>query len=334
MREKIVVIGGGTGNFSLLSGLKLYKPLELTAIVSMVDDGGSTGKLRTEFGILPPGDVRQCLIALSEESELMQRLFKYRFSGSLDNHNFGNLFHLALADLLGSEEQAISEISRLLKISGQVLPVTLDNVRLRAELEDGTVVAGETNIDLPKHNPDLKISRIFLAPSAAANPRALDAIKEADFIVISPGDLFTSILPNFLVQDVADAVATAEAQRIYVCNLMTKHGETTGFTAADHVRTIHQYLGRACIDVVIVNTREPSPDRAAEYSAENAFPVAFDMASLMAEGVEQIIASDIMSSRSLIRHDTNRVAWEIFKLIQENRQFSRLTAFPPDPDDF
>ncbi len=328
MKERIVIIGGGTGNFTLLSGLKLYKPLDLTAIVSMMDDGGSTGKLRTEFGILPPGDVRRCLIALSEESVLMQQLFQYRFSGSLNNHNFGNLIHLALSDLLGSEEQAIWEISRILKISGQVLPVTLNNVRLNAKLEDGTVVTGETNIDLPKHNPDLKIERLYLSPSAEANPRALNAIGDADFIVISPGDLFTSILPNFLVGDVANAVVHARAKRIYVCNLMTKHGETNGFTATDHVRTLHQYLGKRCMDIVIVNTRRPSPAQSLEYESENSFPVAYNVTSLLEEGVQQIVESDVMSAKYLIRHDTNKIAWEIFKLIQENRKWSTAPFSP------
>ncbi len=317
MTEKIVVIGGGTGNFCLLTGLKLYKPLDLTAIVSMVDDGGSTGKLRSEFGILPPGDVRQCLIALSEESALIQRLFQFRFTGSLDNHNFGNLFHLALSELTGSEERAIFEMSRILKISGRVVPVTLENVRLNAELEDGTRVSGETNIDLPKHNPSLRISKIFLNQHAKANPKALQAISEAKFIIVSSGDLFTSTLPNFLVQDVAQAVANAEARRIYVCNLMTKHGETTGFTATDHVREIHKYLGRQCLDVVIVNSGKPSPTQAAEYAEEGSFPVEYNIESLLAEGVRRVVESEVMSGHSLIRHDSNKIAWELFKLIQE-----------------
>lgn len=319
MKEKIVVIGGGSGNFSLLTGLKLYKPLDLTAIVSMMDDGGSTGKLRSEFGILPPGDVRQCLIALSEESALMQRLFQYRFTGSLDNHNFGNLFHLALREITGSDEQAIHELSRILKISGRVLPVTLQSARLRAHLEDGTTVAGETNIDLPKHNADLKIERLSLAPSVRANPIAIRAIEEASFIIVSPGDLFTSTLPNFLVDDVANAMVSTRARRIYVCNLMTKHGETTDFTASDHVRAIHDYLGAACVDDIIVNTMVPSPEQAKKYALERAVPVAYDVSSLVEEGVKQVVEAEVMSSRSLIRHDPHKIAWELFKLIQEHR---------------
>ncbi len=331
MRSKIVIIGGGTGNFSILTGLKLYKPLELTAIVSMMDDGGSTGILRSEFGILPPGDVRQCMIALSEESALIQRLFQYRFQGSLQNHSFGNLFHLALSQITGSEEKAILEMSRLLKISGVVVPVTLENVCLNAELEDGTIVSGETNIDLPKHNPDLKIARLFVEPPARANPKALRAIAAADHIVISPGDLFTSTLPNFLVSDVAKAVANADATRIYVCNLMTKRGETNGFTAVDHVRVIHDYLDKKCIDTVIVNSSKPSKAQVDEYLAEQSFPVQYDVESVLAEGVNKVIESSIMSSHSLIRHDSSKIAWEIFKLIQEENsgQASKITSHNP-----
>ncbi|MCP4674212.1 MAG: YvcK family protein [Deltaproteobacteria bacterium] len=328
MRSKIVIIGGGTGNFSILTGLKLYKPLELTAIVSMMDDGGSTGILRSEFGILPPGDVRQCLIALSEESALIHKLFQFRFQGSLKNHSFGNLFHLALSQITGSEEKAIFEMSRILKITGDVVPVTLENVCLNAELEDGTIVSGETNIDLPKHNPDLRIARLFVEPSAGANPKALQAIAAADYIVISPGDLFTSTLPNFLVSGVAKAVANANAKRIYVCNLMTKHGETNGFMAADHVRVIHEYLNKKCIDTVIVNSSEPSSAQADEYLTERSFPVQYDVESILSEGVSKVIESDIMSSHSLIRHDPSKIAWQIFKLIQEDNagQASKITS--------
>jgi uncharacterized cofD-like protein len=329
MKAKIAVIGGGTGNFSVLTGLKLYKPLELTAIVSMMDDGGSTGVLRSEFGILPPGDVRQCMIALSEESALIQRLFQYRFKGSLGNHSFGNLFHLALSQITGDEEQAISEMSKILKIAGEVVPVTLESVRLNAELEDGTKVSGETNIDLPKHNPDLRIAKLFLDPAASANPKALAAIEAADYIILSPGDLFTSTLPNFLVGNMAEAVVNAKALRIYVCNLMTKHGETTGFTAEDHIRTLHHYLGRPCIDAVLVNSAEPTAAQIAEYAEENAYPVKFDEAALWDLGVKQVIASRLMSAHSLIRHDTNKVAWELFKLIQEHR--SHVSLEPGQP---
>ncbi len=319
MQTKIAVIGGGTGNFTVLSGLKMYKSLDLCAIVSMVDDGGSTGILRNEFGILPPGDVRQCMVALSEESQLVQKLFQYRFKGSIGNHNFGNLFHLALSEITGSEESAIFEMSRILKIAGEVIPVTLNNIRLRAELEDGTIVLGETNIDLPKHNPQLGISRVFLDSKASANPRALSAIETAECIIISPGDLFTSILPNFLVEGIGDAVSTSDAFKIYVCNIMSKHGETDNFVAADYVRAIHKYLNRSCIDAVIVNSKRPSEEQLAQYAKENSHPVSYDVQSLIREGVGMVVESDVASSSSLVRHDSNKIAWEIFKLVQERR---------------
>ncbi len=328
----VAVIGGGTGNYSILSGLKSYKPLGLTAIVSMMDDGGSTGKLRNEFGILPPGDIRRCMVALSEESELVLQLFQHRFPGSLDNHSFGNLFHLALAQITGSEDAAIVEMGKILKITGTVLPVTLNNVRLKAELEDGTVVSGETNIDLPKHNPDLKIERLFVEPAAEANPRALRAIQDAEYIVISPGDLYTSILPNFLVSGVKEAVAESTGMIIGVCNLMTKHGETTGFTATDHARVLHEHLGGRKIDLYIVNRSRPGESLLEKYKEENAHPVEYDVESLKKEGVKKVIEADVMSAHSLIRHDSTRIAWEVFKTIQEN-QLDLMTK-STDPHEF
>jgi uncharacterized cofD-like protein len=318
MFAKVVVIGGGTGNFSLLRGLKYYKPLKLTAVVSMMDDGGSTGLLRSEFGILPPGDIRQCMIALSEESELIQKLFGHRFNGSLGDHSFGNLFHLALSQITGNEEAAILEMSKLLKISGKVVPVTLESVCLKAELEDGSIVSGETNIDLPKHNADLQIAKLYIEPSAKVNPKATSAIERADCIIIAPGDLYTSTLPNFLVPGIPEAIAGSKALRIYVCNLMTKHGETTGFSAADHIRVLHHYLGRNCIDLTIVNNRKPSAEKAAEYSEEKSFPVEYDVASIQAQGVGQVVEADVMSKKTLIRHDPMKVAWELIKIIQEH----------------
>ncbi len=317
MNSKTVVIGGGTGNFSILTGLKMYKPLELTAIVSMMDDGGSTGILRSEFGILPPGDVRQCMVALSEESELIQKLFQHRFDGSIGNHTFGNLFHLALSRITGSEEDAIWEMSKILKISGEVIPVTLKNVCLKAELEDGTIVSGETNIDLPKHNPNLKIDRLFIEPPANPNPKAIEAIEAADHIVISPGDLYTSTLPNFLFKGIVDAIVDSEAKLIYVCNLMTKPGETTDFTASDHIRVIHNYLGTRFVDCVIVNRKAPSSIMSKEYANENSFPVKYDIDSIKSEGVKTIIESNVVSQKTLIRHDPMKVSWELIKIIQE-----------------
>jgi uncharacterized cofD-like protein len=329
MELKVAVIGGGTGNFTVISGLKMYKSLDLSAIVSMVDDGGSTGILRNEFGILPPGDVRQCMIAMSEESALIQKLFQYRFKGSIGNHNFGNLFHLALSEITGSEENAVAEMSRILKIAGEVVPVTWENIRLQAELEDGTIVVGETNINLPKHDPNLCISRIFLSGKAKANPRAISAIQDAESIVVSPGDLYTSTLPNFLVDGIAEAFSTSSALKIYVCNLMTKHGETHGFSAVDHVRAIHKYVGEKCIDAVVVNSSAIPDERIQEYAVEHSHQVKYDIQSLLDEGVSMVVESDVASARSLVRHDSGKIAWELFKLMQENkhryRRPSRIT---------
>ncbi len=319
MFAKVVVIGGGTGNFSLLRGLKYYKPLELTAIVSMMDDGGSTGILRSEFGILPPGDIRRCLVALSEEAELFQKLFQHRFNGSLGQHNFGNLFHLALTQITGSEETAILEMSKMLNISGQVVPVTLQSVCLMAELEDGSIISGETNIDLPKHNADLRIAKLFIEPAAEVNPKAIRAVEEADCIIISPGDLYSSILPNFLVSGMPEAIANADALKIYVCNLMTKHGETTAYSAAEHVRVLHQYLGRQCIDMVLVNKSQPSPERVEGYIAEKSYPVNYDIEAILNQGVGQVVEADVMNKKVLIRHDPMKIAWELIKIIQDHK---------------
>ncbi|MDJ0765503.1 MAG: YvcK family protein [Myxococcota bacterium] len=319
MAIKVVVIGGGTGNYTLLSGLKYYKPLDLTAVVSMMDDGGSTGILRSEFGILPPGDIRRCMVALSEESELILQLFEHRFQGSLGGHSFGNLFHLALSQITGCEEAAIFEMSKILKISGQVLPVTFENVCLKAKLENGAIISGETNIDLPKHDPDLRIAKLFIEPAATANPKVLRAIEDADYIIISPGDLYTSILPNLLVSDVSQSISQSPAKLIYVCNLMTKPGETNGYTASDHVRVLHKYLKGRYIDIAIVNNAQPSEKKVAKYKEENSFPVGYTEAAILKENVGRVIQANLMSSRSLIRHDPMKIAWELFKTIQEHQ---------------
>ena len=244
---RIVVVGGGTGTFTVLSGLKKY-PCDLTAIVSMADSGGSTGRLRDEFGILPPGDVRRALIALSSEPEqlTLRRLFDYRFEkgNGLSGHSFGNLFLAALTDIMGSEVLAIEEAGKLLGVSGIVLPATLVNTDLVARLEDGTVIRGETNIDLRVIRPEVGILDVFLDPGAAAYPAALQAIYDADMIVLGPGDLYTSVIANFLVGGISEAIGNSKAKVVYVCNIMNKFAETNGFTVSDYVSKIEKYLGR------------------------------------------------------------------------------------------
>src|SRR3989338_10208038 len=239
-RKKIVVIGGGTGTFTVLSGLKKY-PVELTAIVSMADDGGSTGVLRDEFGMLPAGDIRRALVALSSYPEkFLTDLFTYRFRDSeVDGHNFGNLILVALERVTGSFEHAVAAASRLLDVRGRVLPVTFSDVRLYAELENGEIIKGETNIDIPKHDGRLLIRRVWLQPKGRANPKALNAIMNADMIIIGPGYLFTSIIPNFLVSGIQNALWKSKAKKVYVANLMTKYGETNGFSGADFLAVLH-----------------------------------------------------------------------------------------------
>ncbi|MBT7903681.1 YvcK family protein [Candidatus Woesearchaeota archaeon] len=314
--KKIVVIGGGSGIFNLLRGLK-KKECKVTAIVSMMDSGGSTGVLRDEYGILPPGDVRKCLVALSESSELMKDLFQYRFPvGGLKGHSFGNLFLTALTQLTGSEEQAILEAGRVLKIKGLVIPVTLDKCNLCAELENGAVVKGETNIDVPKHDPNLKIDKMFLEPGANAHYGAIKAIEYADLVVIGPGDLYSSLVPNLLVKGISDALQKSSATKIYVCNLMTKHGESTGFCASDFLRVVKLHSG-VRFDHVICNDFSQvilPRETLDKYAKEKAYPVVVDFEKLKFNGIN-IISKNLLSNLKLLRHDPKKISDLIYSLI-------------------
>jgi len=306
-QKNIVVIGGGTGVYSVLSGLKRY-PHSLSAVVSMADDGGSTGVLREEFGILPPGDVRRALVALSESEKFLSDLFNYRFNeGSLEGHNFGNLFITALERLTGDFEEAIEEAARLLRVRGSIIPVTLTDTRLFAELENGNIVRGEANIDIPKHDPTLKITRVYLEPHARANERALEAIRRAHLIVIGPGDLYTSILPNLLVEGLRGAIRRAPAKKVYVCNLMTKLGETNGYGTADFVREIERYLGRNTLDVVLVNNKPPRRSRLLYYLYhDGSEPVRNNFES--GELPHRVMEMDLLREGNFVRHDPEKLA--------------------------
>lgn len=315
----IVVIGGGTGSYTVLRGLKRHTS-EITAVVSMFDSGGSTGVLRDEFGILPPGDVRRCLLALSPEeaqTKVLRELFNMRFEsqGSLGGHSFGNLLLTALTKISKDEAEAIQKAAQLLQIRGQVLPVTLDNRTLCAELPDGSVVKGETNIDIPKHDHSLRINRIFLDKPAVAYPAVLNAIREADLIVLGPGDLYTSVLPNLLVDGVSKAVAESDAVKVYVCNLMTKPGETTGFAASDFLSEVTRYLGGRPVDFIVCNDKLGSHDLLARYARQLAFPVAIDKDAIDAMGV-RLISSDLITEPDLIRHDPGKLAGLIISLVK------------------
>jgi len=306
--KEVVVIGGGTGSYNVLKGLREYDELSLTSIVSMMDNGGSSGVLRDVNGVLPPGDIRRALIALSEESDLLKALFEYRFDeteGFLAGHNLGNLIITGLIKYAGDSGKGIELAGRLLKVRGRALPVTLDLVNLHAILENGEEIVGETNIDIPKHDPNIKIDRIYLAPTARANPKALEAIMAADYVVIGPGDLYTSIIPNFLVESIPQVVAHSRAQTIYVCNIMTKHGETDDFAVSDFVHTLENYTGTGVINHLIVNIGVDLRPALQNYREENAFPVINDSEKLRGFNV---IEADVRYQNGLIRHDPAKLA--------------------------
>jgi uncharacterized cofD-like protein len=314
--KKIVVIGGGTGSYTVLRGLKHY-PVDITAVVSMFDSGGSSGMLRDEFGLLPPGDVRRCLVALAEENgiNILRELFNYRFKedSSLKGHSFGNLFLTALTQIVGSEAQAIKKAGKVLNIKGQVLPVSVTNVNLRAELEDGSIIEGETNIDIPKHDGNLKITRIFLEPEAFILNETEQAIAEADIIVIGPGDLYTSVIPNLLVKGVSEAIQQSNAKKVYVCNIMTKWGETNGFKASDCAREVLSYIkGMEKFDAIICSSSIASPSLLKRYEAENSFPILLD--PLLESYADKIICEDVAMISDIIRHDSSKLSKAIIDL--------------------
>lgn len=312
--KKIVVIGGGTGVFTVLTGLKKHFS-DLTAIVTMADDGGSTGVLREEFGILPPGDIRRALIALSDsDNKVLSDLFNYRFieGSGLSGHSFGNLMITALERITGGFDKAIIEASRILSVQGRVLPVTLKTTYLMAELEDGRVIRGETNIDIPKHDGTKRIRKVWLSPKVILNPAARQAILGADAVIIGPGDLYTSLIPNLLVKGMKEALRQTHGKIIYFVNLMTKFGETAGFRASDFVETIEQYLGKKVLDFVVINKTKPAAMRFRPYVLEKSEIVETDI-DAFPKGITPVAASLIRRS-GLIRHDPDKLA-EVVRML-------------------
>lgn len=308
--KKIVVIGGGTGVYTVLTALKPHFG-NLTAIVTMADDGGSTGILREEFGMLPPGDIRRALIALSaSQNKRLAELFSYRFSegAGLTGHNFGNLLITALHRITNNFEEAIKEAGKLLAVKGKVIPVTLERPNLMAELEDGTFIKGESNIDIPNHDGNLKIKRVWLKPPAEINLNAQTAILEADLIIIGPGDLYTSLIPNLLVGGVKGALQKTKAKVLYFVNLMTKFGETNGFAASDFISALENYLGQEVLDFVVMNNVRPSPKRLSAYIRERSDFVAPDLQNLRPRKGLMPIATDLLRTGSLVRHDPEKLA--------------------------
>lgn len=245
MPTNVTTIGGGTGTFNVLFGLKKNKRLNLAAIVSVADSGGSTGELRDEFGILPPGDIRRAVLALSEDSDIVRKLFEYRFrSGNrMSGHTVGNLLLTALADIAGDFEAGIEELCEMFDVRGKVIPSTLDDVHLGVRLENGETVIGETNIDVPKHDANLAIREAFLIGGGKLNPRAREAILNSDYVIVGPGDLYTSVVPNLLCEGMKETLQASLAKIVLVCNIMTKHGETDNYGVEDFVDVIERYVG-------------------------------------------------------------------------------------------
>ncbi len=308
---KIVAIGGGTGLSTLLRGLK-RRTSNLTAIVTVSDDGGSSGRLQKELGVLPPGDIRNCLVALADDEALVTDLFRYRFTegGGLSGHSFGNLFLAAMSGITGNFDQAIKESSRVLNVVGRVLPATLGVVRLCAELDDGTIVEGESNISRATR----PIKRVFFDPPAAAPlDEVIEAIHDADAIVLGPGSLFTSVVPNFLVSRIAREVADAHAVKVYVCNVMTQPGETDGMNAADHVKALLANAGERVCDYVIVNDQPPSRLLAA-YAQERQVPVEPDLERIAALGLEPVPAA-VIGETEMVRHDPDKLATVVMSIV-------------------
>jgi uncharacterized cofD-like protein len=316
--KRAVVIGGGTGNFVVLRGLKKY-PLELTAIVSMADDGGSTGILRDELGVLPPGDVRQCLVALSNSSRLMRSLMNYRFeNGGLEGHSFGNLLLSALEKVTGSFEKAVEEAGKILFIQGKVIPVTTHQVRLKMILNDRRVLEGEKEIYLSQ-DIDQGYKSLFLEPIPEVNPRVIEEIKHADLIVLGPGGLHNSIIPNLLVDGVCDALRKSRARKIFVVNLMNRKGQTTHFKTSHYLKEMVHFIGADIFDYILINKEKPSSELIALYSGEGEL-VENDMddprlilADLLGRPSEEH-KKDILK-RSLIRHNSRKLAQELMKVV-------------------
>lgn len=326
--KKVVVIGGGTGTFVALSGLKKYT-LEVSAVVSMADSGGSNRVIRDEFGLLPTSDIRQCMVALAEtngESKLLRELFMYRFHQGkrVAGMTFGNLFMAALADIMGSQEKAIEETGKILRIKGHIFPVSVDNVNLVAEYENGSRVVGEHEIDEVKHDGKLRIRKLSTKPKAKVDAHAAAAIEAADLVVLGPGDLYTSILADVVVEGVVEAIGKSKGKVCYIVNLMTRWGQTTEFSAKNHVDEVEKYLGEGVLDVVLINNNTAFPqDVLLSYKRERARPVKDDFG----EDNYRVIRRDFVSStlhkkakgdklmRSMVRHDSFKLAKALVSLL-------------------
>jgi uncharacterized cofD-like protein len=328
---RVVAIGGGTGLSTLLKGLKQFVlwPAEpptahadlpmirdLCAVVTVSDDGGSSGRLRKELNMLPPGDIRNCIVALSEDEALLSRLFRHRFhkGSGLEGHNFGNLFLAALTDLTSDFSEAVRLSSEVLLTRGHIYPATTSNIELEALMEDGTRVRGETKITASKG----RIRELFLVPpDVGPMPQTLEAIANADFITIGPGSLFTSLIPNLLVRGISQAIVSSPATKVYICNLMTQANESLGLTAADHIRALYGHAQKPLFDYALINRTPASDELRAKYAGEGACQIVNDLDAVEALGVIPVLG-DYLEEAGVARHNTTRVARDLMELAGRN----------------
>lgn len=312
-KPRIVVIGGGTGMPVLLRGLK-NMPIELTALVTVADDGGSTGRIRKEIDMPAPGDIRNVIAAMSDVEPMLIELFQHRFSNEngLSGHSMGNLLLAAMSSVTGDFYTGIKELSKVFHVRGNIYPISNESLQLHAKMEDGTIVSGESNIPLVKK----RIYRVFLTPEKVHPfPNAIEAIEKADLIVISPGSLYTSILPNLIIPHIDETIRNTKAKVVYVCNVMTQKGETTGYTASDHVQAIIDHIGEDSLDAVVVHNETISEAVRERYKKENAEPVILDRKQILHMGLK-IIEGDIVTiKQATVRHDTNKIAKLLLSLV-------------------
>jgi len=323
-KANVTMIGWWTGTYNVLTGLKKNKDLNLAAVVSMSDSWGSTGILRDEFGTLPPGDIRRAVLALSEESLLLRKLFEYRFDkdSSVSGHTVGNLLLTAMNDITWDFQKWLDEVSRLFRVRGKVVPVTLEKSDLVVELEDGTIVKWETNIDCPIHDPNLCIKTAYLEPEVSINPRWIETLESSDIIIIGPGDLYTSIIPNLLVKWVKKSIKKAKkhnnAKVVYFCNIMTKSGETTNFEVKDFVNEIEKYLWKWVLDFVVVNNGHISDYMVDKYKKEeNKKPVKLKEKDLdyFKKKDYKVLQRDLINQKDFVRHSPEKMAQVITDIV-------------------
>ena len=315
---RVAVIGGGHGLSNMLRGLKRYTE-NISAIVTVADDGGGSGMLRQDLGMPPPGDIRNCLEALANTEPLMSELMHYRFTeGSLAGQSFGNLFLAALNGISTSFDTAVSRMSQVLAITGRVLPVTTADVQLEAEFENGASVIGESKIFYCKKKEDCRITKVRLIPEhPRALPKAVEAIREADMIILGPGSLYTSIIPNLLVDGIVEAILQSDALKVYVANVMTQEGETEGYTASDHIAAIFQHSAPGLFDLCLTNSSPVPPDVAARYAQEGAEPLRYDAGRCAALGVELVSRPIATVENGYVRHQSENLARELIQLHAE-----------------